>query len=314
MAIPIVSAESVVINEIMYNPTCNDNYCEWIELYNPTNESVDLINWTLCGDPLMSGFINHSDSNLYLDTGNILEPKSYAIVTDGRSGTDVYDEFNVSVNSMSLHVDASGICKGLSNTNGTLYLNDSNGVVDQISYYEAMGADGNNRSLERLNNTLFESLTDNGTPGFRNSISYNFSVNSTYMNYTNGSDPSTETNNTYDIVNITKNRKEENVYINNSGNFENFYLIVVEYNGGRDNPIEIKNAFFDGISLNSEVNENINNSNDENVTTNQTANETSNETNSSLETDYSISGSVVENNQENGILYFISLFLKAFFL
>ena len=34
----IVSASpALIINEIMYNPVEDDNYYEWIELYNPTN-------------------------------------------------------------------------------------------------------------------------------------------------------------------------------------------------------------------------------------------------------------------------------------
>ena len=40
----------VVINEFELNPPGNDNYLnveEWVELYNPTSESIDISGWTL---------------------------------------------------------------------------------------------------------------------------------------------------------------------------------------------------------------------------------------------------------------------------
>ena len=42
----ICSAE-VLINEVMYDPLINDNYYEWIELYNPTNRSINLTGWKI---------------------------------------------------------------------------------------------------------------------------------------------------------------------------------------------------------------------------------------------------------------------------
>ncbi|MEM7819808.1 MAG: lamin tail domain-containing protein, partial [Candidatus Aenigmatarchaeota archaeon] len=55
----IVSA--IRINEIMYNPIEDDNYNEWIELYNPTNLSISLENWTICDIKLMKGYVNQND-------------------------------------------------------------------------------------------------------------------------------------------------------------------------------------------------------------------------------------------------------------
>src|SRR3989338_2649401 len=64
-----ISFANIIINEVMYSPNqCSDNYCEWVELYNPTNQNISLINWTICGDELLSGYVNHTDSEIYLNT------------------------------------------------------------------------------------------------------------------------------------------------------------------------------------------------------------------------------------------------------
>jgi len=47
--------QSVVINEFMYNPPGgNDNAREWVELYNLTDDAVDLTGWTIDGDTLIA--------------------------------------------------------------------------------------------------------------------------------------------------------------------------------------------------------------------------------------------------------------------
>lgn len=41
----------VLINEVMYDPELNENYYEWIELYNPTNQSINLTGWSITDNP-----------------------------------------------------------------------------------------------------------------------------------------------------------------------------------------------------------------------------------------------------------------------
>ncbi len=36
----------ILINEVMYNPEEDDNYNEWVELYNPTNQSINVSGWS----------------------------------------------------------------------------------------------------------------------------------------------------------------------------------------------------------------------------------------------------------------------------
>ena len=48
----------IIINEINYNSSDNFNPDDWIELYNPTENSVDLSNWTVIDE-------NQDNDNLY---------------------------------------------------------------------------------------------------------------------------------------------------------------------------------------------------------------------------------------------------------
>jgi len=40
-----IATAHLLINEVMYDPDVSDNYYEWIELFNPTNESINLSGW-----------------------------------------------------------------------------------------------------------------------------------------------------------------------------------------------------------------------------------------------------------------------------
>src|SRR3989344_4842818 len=136
---------SVVINEVMYNPNDEwegneDNYNEWIEIYNKNNESVDLTNWFLCNNNLISGYVNRS-GHINLDTTMILEPNQYAIITDGGSGTEVYDNFDIDNNSLALHVNAASLCGDLGNKGDNITIKDSNrNILDFFNYTYFMGA------------------------------------------------------------------------------------------------------------------------------------------------------------------------------
>ena len=182
-------APKVKINEIMYNPSTEqggDNYSEWIEIYNPTDESINLSGWELCGKKLLAGYINYTGGTAgngsYLNKGMILSPKQYAIITDGGSGTKVYQYFNISDDALALHVNSSTLCKdtrGLKNSGETINLTDNLGnLIDSVTYDDSWGADGNGKTLERKNvlddsnssDNWGESIPENGTPGGLNSV------------------------------------------------------------------------------------------------------------------------------------------------
>ena len=140
---------TAVLSEIMYNPEQSENYNEWIEIFNPSTNSVDLSNWSLCGKALLAGYVSHSDNNTHLEAGTVLAAGTFAVITDGGSGTEVYGNFNVSQSALALHVDASSLCGGLKNTdNETVTLTDGSGnVVDELLYFGELAAGGKTISL-----------------------------------------------------------------------------------------------------------------------------------------------------------------------
>jgi len=157
LSFPICNAE-VIITEIMYNPNGPDTYSEYIEIYNSGNETVNLTNYTICDSNFYPGYINKSDKKIYSNTSLNLTADSFAIITDGGSGTEVYDKFNVSP-SLSLHTFSSSICGGLSNTEKTISLNSKN-----ITYSSELGANGDNNSLQLFNETWVSAKPTPGSP------------------------------------------------------------------------------------------------------------------------------------------------------
>gem|GEM_PF-3516600 len=153
---------SVVINEIMYNPElCSDSYCEWVEIYNAGTESIDLANWTLCTKTLLAGCVD-INGEIHLRTTTVLPSGSYAIITDGGTGTGVYDNFTVDSDAIALHVDASSLCGGLSNSGKTLTLeDDGETTVDSVDYDGSL-ANGDGKTLQLCDGSWY---ADTLTPG-----------------------------------------------------------------------------------------------------------------------------------------------------
>jgi len=87
MALPTPSPPSeakVMINEIEANPPGNDNYgsvYEWVELYNPSEYSVDIGGWTLS---TTAGVI----VTISIQQGTILHPGQYEIIERGQQWLD----------------------------------------------------------------------------------------------------------------------------------------------------------------------------------------------------------------------------------
>jgi len=123
--------QSIIINEVMACPIDSDYYNEWIELYNPSDISIDIKNWTIDDGGEKDTIVSD------LDHGNgttIIPPNSYAILTD--QGTKVYDNFTIPENAIKLYVDDSSICSyGLNNNQEKLILSDSSGnIIDAIEW------------------------------------------------------------------------------------------------------------------------------------------------------------------------------------
>lgn len=150
-----VTASHLVINEIMYNPSqCRDQYCEWVELYNPTDSPVDVGGWRLSDA--------HATDTLKGEN-TIIPAHGYAIITD--LTTEVYSYFGVDEDAVRLTVDDDAIGRGLNNDQDTVTLRDPRGVVDSVTYLSWWGANGNGYSLQRSGSKWGEGPP---TPGFWN--------------------------------------------------------------------------------------------------------------------------------------------------
>ena len=121
----------VVINEIMYAPSSGEP--EWIELYNRTQENVNLHGWK---------FSDNSTTVLIIRSDKIIPPGSFIVVAKDSSILNYYSvpseiiEFNL---------------PALNNTGDAVVIKDSLGIIiDSLFYLPSWGGNVNGRSLERI--------------------------------------------------------------------------------------------------------------------------------------------------------------------
>jgi phosphatidylserine/phosphatidylglycerophosphate/cardiolipin synthase-like enzyme len=119
-----------LINEVMYDPELNDNYYEWIELYNPTNQSINVTSWTIADNfakDYLGGDFDHGNGT------TIIPPNGYAIIAD--HGTKIYDTFSIPNNAIRLYVDDASIGNGLGNNGDKLILKNNTGeTMDAVEW------------------------------------------------------------------------------------------------------------------------------------------------------------------------------------
>ncbi len=113
-------SQTIVINEVAWAGTAASYYDEWIELYNPLQEAVDLTGWTL----------TFGDVSIDLGAGveTLLEPGGYFLLE--RSDDDTVSD-----------IDADLIYKGTLNNDGMLIelLDPTGEVVDTANAGEEPG-------------------------------------------------------------------------------------------------------------------------------------------------------------------------------
>ena len=72
----VSSFSQVVINEIMYNPPDvigNDDFFEWIELYNNSTSPIDVSGWRLLDD-------DNSHSPFIMPVGTIISANGFLVI------------------------------------------------------------------------------------------------------------------------------------------------------------------------------------------------------------------------------------------
>ncbi len=152
----------VRVSELMYHPEGSRH--EWIELYNPSDEAVNLSTLTLY---TQKGTI--ARDHLHGDS-MILPGKGHGVVADNEA---VWSEYNVSSDALKLYVNDQYIGQGgLSNTGMDITIAGEDFRTQSYSYNNTFGGDGNGYSLEWSyeENAWRESRVKGGTPGRANSV------------------------------------------------------------------------------------------------------------------------------------------------
>jgi len=161
----------------MYNPKPSDNYNEWIELYNPTNQSINVSEWSITdnsGEDYIEADFDHGNGTL------TIPPFGYAIITD--HGTKAYENYTFANNTICLYVDDKSIGNGLSNSGDKIIIkNNLSEAIDYVewivNYSDVPGEPAKkvdeNLTLSRYqfgNNSLTCFYEGFPTPGYKNNI------------------------------------------------------------------------------------------------------------------------------------------------
>ncbi len=166
----IASATPVVINEIAYNPDKDTDTDDWVELYNPSDEPVDLSGWV---------FKDEDDSHAFTFPNNtLLMPHGYIVIcSDTVKFRTVFPDVHPVVGNTGFGLAGGGELVRLYDNN--------NNIVDSLTYDDTdpwpTEPDGNGPTLELISpdydNALGQSWKgskeNNGTPGAINSNTTN---------------------------------------------------------------------------------------------------------------------------------------------
>ena len=132
-------ATTVVINEVLYNPSGVDTGFEWVELYNPTCESVDLTNYELTS----------ASGSFYIIPTFTLNPRSFVVVhwrLDGaNTSTDLYTGSVGFTSNMGNTTGYVGLFSGTTHTQET--------IVDYVEY----GAGGQSWEATAVGASIWQS-------------------------------------------------------------------------------------------------------------------------------------------------------------
>ncbi len=160
------SAENIVINEINYNSSESFDSGDWIELYNPTDEEINIGGW----------YFSDSDDahKFYFPSETILGVNQYIVLVENENAfTSLFPDVNNYISEVGFGLSGSGEFMKIVDTNGQ--------IIDSLTYDDKTPwpeePDGNGATLELFDALLDNSLgenwrasTGNGTPGKVNSV------------------------------------------------------------------------------------------------------------------------------------------------
>jgi len=147
LALISTASAEVIISEIMYAPTeeLGGTYAEWLEIYNPDSESVNLTGWKIA-DPT-----NHS-----IEGETSIEHNGYLIIAKSAFFSNFSNYYDVSC-----PIAKAGFY--LNNDGEEILIIDSNGsIIADLQYSKSQGAHINNMSLQLVDDDWCEGIP---TPG-----------------------------------------------------------------------------------------------------------------------------------------------------
>ncbi|MEM4336954.1 MAG: lamin tail domain-containing protein [Candidatus Woesearchaeota archaeon] len=182
--------QHIEINEIMYNPQGEDNGKEWIEIYNP--EKICLSSWII-------GDLSSNDTLVPIKITN----SSYVLIVEDNLSFENVD--------VSIYYAGPLIGNGLGNSGDAVFLYNPEKKLIDLVFYNNTFANGNNKTLEKFNNSWYESIIDSGTPGYENSVA-EFFLENIYSNITSSSIGTEKNETTNNITNFSDtNSSSENI-------------------------------------------------------------------------------------------------------
>lgn len=187
---------NVIITEILANPSQDEDYNEYVEIYNDGNSPIEIENLTLCNKSIKPGYVNRQDSKIYNNSSLYIDFRSYALITDGGTGTEVYTNFNPK--GIALHVNANSLCGGLYNNGKEVSLYQNRIKIDNVTYPAAIKG----LSWSLVNGIWMHSNT---TPGYSNYAPNNLSEGQNASNVTQSLTLNETNENT---VNISSNKTD----------------------------------------------------------------------------------------------------------
>lgn len=151
-----VASQSIVINEIMYNPT--SDISEWVEFYNKSASSISIAGWRLSDNGTTKATITNSSV--------VIPAQTFFIVT---TDSTFYSQYSVSVPVFIASFSA------LNNTtpDAVVLFDNQNRMIDSV-YYRTTWGGTNGNSLQRFD--VFSSSTDSAN--WRSAVPSAGSVNS----------------------------------------------------------------------------------------------------------------------------------------
>lgn len=152
---------ALIINEIMYNPNqCNDDYCEWIELYNPFNETINLTGWKI-SDRNSNNLSQEYNRTIIFFDQTILGPYDFFIIAKNKENFSYYWDVSCPIAQSNFILNNGPEIIRIYSNNGSL--------EDEVYYNSSFGGNGDGNSIQRINSTSWCAAAP--TPGMVNNCS-----------------------------------------------------------------------------------------------------------------------------------------------